>query len=78
MAKSAPLLIIFRKSFSEVIAPVMWKSANVTHIHKKGSRKLRSNYRPVSITKIKYIIFKSILKRVMNGHLEENKLISIE
>ena len=42
-ALSEPLLIIFQKSFSEGIVPYQWKLANVTPIHKKGSRKLRSN-----------------------------------
>jgi len=42
-ALSRPLLIIFQKSFSEGIVLHQWKLANVTPIHKKGSRKLRSN-----------------------------------
>ena len=33
MAISTSLLIIFRKGFSEGIAPVMWKLANVIPIH---------------------------------------------
>ena len=52
----------------------MWKIANVTPIHKKGSRKLRSNYKPVSII----CIFESILKKVMKSHFEVQKLISID
>ena len=43
-----------------------------------GSRKLRSNYRPVTLTSIICKIFESILTRVMHGHLELNQLISIE
>ena len=39
-ALSKPLLIIFQKRFSECIVPYQWKLANVTPIHKKGSRKL--------------------------------------
>ena len=45
---------------------MMRKLANITPKHNKGK-----NYRPVSIISI-------ILKRVMNGLLEINKLISIE
>ena len=49
--------------------------SNVTPIHKKGIRKLRLNYTPVSLTSIFCKIFESILRRVMHEHLEFNKLI---
>ena len=77
-ALSRPLIIIFQKSFSEGIAPYQWKLANVTPINKKGSRKLKSNCRPVSLTSIICKIFESILRRVMYGHFKSNILISIE
>ena len=32
--------------------PKQWKITRVSAIHKKGNRKLASNYRPVSITDI--------------------------
>ena len=58
--------------------PYQWKLANLTPNDKKGSRKLWSKFRPVSLTSNICKIFESILTRVMHGHLELNKLISIE
>ena len=69
-ALAKPMLIIFLKSFSEGIVPIQWKWANVSPIHKKSSRKLRSNYIPTSLTSIICKIFESFLRRVMYGHVE--------
>jgi hypothetical protein len=41
---SVPLTIIFCKSLSEGAVPSDWKRANVTPIHKKGSRSQCENY----------------------------------
>ena len=70
-------LIFFQKSFSKVFAAYQWKLPN-SHIHKKGSMKLRSYLRPVSPTSILCQIFKIILTKVMHGNLKLNKPISIE
>ena len=37
---SAPLFIIFNKSFVDGVLPQDWKSAHVTPIHKKGARNI--------------------------------------
>ena len=41
-----PLTHIFNNSVETGIIPEDWKSANVTAIHKKGSRQELGNYRP--------------------------------
>ena len=54
----------------------MWKITNVTPIHKKGRRKLRSKYRS-RLNHFNYL-FDSFQKKLMKSHLEFHKLISIE
>ncbi|CAF1065570.1 unnamed protein product [Brachionus calyciflorus] len=68
--------IIFKKSYESGEAPVLWKHANVTPIHKGGSKLSKKNYRPVSLTCLVCKIFESLLKDIMLHHLLTNNLIS--
>ena len=43
------LLIIFETCIREGIFPDMWKMSNVCPIHKKESKNLKENYRPISL-----------------------------
>ena len=45
-----PLTHIFNHSVETGIISEDWKSANVTAVHKKGSRQEPGNYRPISLT----------------------------
>ena len=49
---SQPLAMLFNKTLVEGKLPQDWKIANITAIHKKGNKKLASNYRPVSLTSL--------------------------
>ena len=42
--------------------PADWKFANVSPIHKKGSRAMANNYRPVSLTCLASKIMESIIR----------------
>ncbi len=73
-----PLAIIFNQSLQMGQLPQDWRDANVTPLHKKGSRQLRSNYRPVSLTSqvvklMERIVQVNILKIVL-----KNKTISCD
>ena len=61
-AVSIPLRHIFSKSIYVGECPADWKSANVTPIHKKGDRKLPTNYRPVSLTSQVCKVLESIVR----------------
>ena len=41
--------IILNKSFSSGSLPNEWKCADITPLHKKGSKSLRENYHPFSL-----------------------------
>lgn len=47
-----PISMIFQCSIDSGMLPEQWKEANVTPIHKNGSKTDPSNYRPVSVTSI--------------------------
>ncbi|CAF1102459.1 unnamed protein product [Brachionus calyciflorus] len=56
--------------------PELWKYANVTPLHKGGSKLSPKNYRPVSLSCISCKIFVSLVNDFMLKHLLDNNLIS--
>ena len=70
-----PLQVIFNKSLNEGKVPQDWKLANVTPIFKKGSRNLRSNYRPVSLTSVVCRVLESVIRDYVTDYLNKYKLI---
>jgi hypothetical protein len=71
-----PLAIIFFKSLQEGSIPSKWRVANVTPLHKKGSRLDPANYRPVSLTSISCKILERIIRDTVLDHLYKNDLIA--
>jgi hypothetical protein len=71
-----PLTVLFRKSLDTGCVPNDWRLANVSPIHKKGSRNKSENYRPVSLTSQICRIFESIMRDTIVKHLESNALIN--
>ena len=68
-----PLGIILRKSLDEGKIPDIFKMANITPIHKGGSKFKPSQYRPVSLTSHIMKVFERIIKKYIIQHLTENK-----
>ena len=66
---------IFNNSVETGIVPEYWKSANVTAIHKKGSRQEAGNYRPISLTSVICKKMERLIKERLSTHLETNNLI---
>ena len=63
-----PLSLIFNNSYKTGIIPKEWKLAHVVPIHKKGSKSLVENYRPISLTCLTMKIFEKLIR---------NKIMSI-
>ena len=57
----SPLKIIFENAMNSGNFPDKWKMSNVCPIHKKNSRNLKENYRPISLLPILGKIFEKIL-----------------
>lgn len=71
-----PLMLVFRKSLAEGCVPNVWKLANVTPLHKKGSKLDKENYRPVSLTSVPCKILESIIRDKIMDHLKRNNIIN--
>ena len=71
-----PLADMYRSSLQEGQVPQQWKEANVSAIHKKGSRKVPENYRPVSLTSVTCKVMESIIRDKMFDHMNNNDLFS--
>ena len=71
-----PLSIIYNQSIVSGTLPSQWKTANITAIHKKGSKSLASNYRPISLTCIVCKILESIIRDAVMKHMIKNNLLS--
>ena len=69
-----PLTRIFRASIEEGVVPEQWKSATVTPIFKKGSKKSPGNYRPISLTCQGCKLLEKIIKEEIVEFLEKNGL----
>ncbi len=69
--------IIFQKSLREGVLPYQWKEAHISALHKKGSKSLCNNYRPVSLTSIVCKLLESIIRDAILPFLELNSKISV-
>ena len=65
----APILSdIFRKSMEEGEVPSMWREAHIIPIHKKGSKAIMANFRPVALTSVISKIFEKIICSAISSH----------
>ena len=72
---TTPLTILFQKSLDDGMIPDEWRDANVTVIHKKGSRAEPGNYRGVSLTSVLGKLHERMVKNEIDSHIENNNLM---
>ena len=70
------MCLIYERCIENGQYPQAWKRANVLPIHKKESRQLKKNYRPVSLLPICGKIFKKLVFDVMYEFLNNNNLLT--
>ena len=56
--------------------PQEWRDGNIMPLHKKGSRKLCSNYRPVTLTSQIVKLLERLVQDQLLTHVQENNIIS--
>ena len=71
-----PIYKSFVKSITEGQIPSDWKKANVTCIHKKGSKCDPRNYRPVSLTSVVCKLLEKHIEKAIFKHLIRHNLLS--
>ena len=67
---SAPLTLIVNNSLLDAKVPECWKKAKILPIHKKKSKKLVSNYRPVSILTTFSKVLEAVVKEQLSTQFE--------
>ena len=71
-----PLSLIYEKCLITGSFPDIWKKANVLPIHKKESRQVKRNYRPISLLPICGKIFEKVMFDVLYKHLSDNQILT--
>ena len=64
-AIAEPIHLIWKKSFSSGRVPSSYKFSHVFPLHKKDSRALPANYRPISLTS--HVIFERVVRKKLVG-----------
>ena len=71
-----PLKLIFRSMLEEGVFPDDWKKSNVVPIHKKDSKNLIKNYRPISLLPIFSKTFERFMFNSLFNYFIQNKLFT--
>ena len=69
------MMILFRKSIDDGQIPDEWRDANITAIHKRGSRAKLEKYRGVSLTSVVGKLLERMVKNEIDVYIENNGLI---
>ena len=72
-----PLTQLFNMSLISAKVPAIWKKANVIPLHKKDSKSVLGNYRPISLLSVIGKLMERIVFKHLYNHFQENFLLSI-
>ena len=70
------LSMLFNLSIRTNQVPWQWKFSLVTPVHKKGSKNVVNNYRPIALTSVICRLLEKILSLRILQHLSDNRLLS--
>ena len=72
---SYPIWKIWNESIETGFIPPQFKLQTITPVHKKGSKAMAENYRPISLTSHLIKVFERVLRKKMIKYLEDNNII---
>ena len=70
-----PIHLIWSHSLANGYVPTSYKLYHIVPLHKKDSKSIPANYRPVSLTSHVFKVFERVLRKKMVEHLETNDLL---
>ena len=73
---SFPLKLIFKSMINEGVFPEDWKKSSVVPIHKKESKNLIKNFRPISLLPIFSKVFQRLVFNALFNFFLQNKLFT--
>ena len=73
---SFPLKLVFKSMINESVFPEDWKTSNVVPIHKKESKNLIKNSRPISLLPIFSKVFERLFFNALFNFFLQNKLFT--
>jgi len=73
---SGILTFIFNQSLNSGVVPADWRIANIFALHKKNSKDLPENYRPISLTSISSKILEHIVYSSISRFLSDNSILT--
>ena len=71
-----PLKLIFEASLQGGEFPDYWKKANLVPVHKKESKNLVKNYRPISLLPVFRKIFETVISKDLSNYFHKNELFT--
>ena len=71
-----PIAFLFNLTLERGVLPKDWKLAFVSPIHKKGSKSVAENYRPISLTAVLCKLMEKFVRSAILQYLLDNKLLS--
>ena len=71
-----PLCLIYKKCLPVGTFTQIWKKVNVLPIHKKESRQIKKNYRPIKLLPVCGKIFEKVIFDAIYTHFSDNQLLT--
>ena len=68
-------MCIWKESMKNGIIPTKYKNQTITPIHKKDSKAIAANYRPISLTSHIVKVYERVIRKKIVTYLEDNKLL---